>query len=184
MRGIHLDIAKNSKVVAFLEPIKVGFQIAGEGCVSAHSFFERLGILLVGEEFDSVLLKDGRLGRQRTFLFVLRRELASCNLAGLDVGLIEGVDANDGAGYGSGHLPAEEFAAEIVGFVNGNPYDGMSSALQGVNRGILFGIRSGLQSQISKDAVVAVSFRRSQRLAVYRNQTLPFLASRFRQQLF
>ena len=46
--------------------------------------------------------------------FVFAGEFPGFDFAGFDVGLIEGVDADDGAGNGGGDLPAEKFLAEIV----------------------------------------------------------------------
>ena len=46
--------------------------------------------------------------------FVFSSEFARFDFAGFDVGLIESVDADDGAGDGGSNFPAEKFLADGV----------------------------------------------------------------------
>ena len=56
---------------------------------------ERLCIRFVGEKLDALILQERCFCGQLPGLLVGGGEFARLNLAGLDVGLIEGIDAED-----------------------------------------------------------------------------------------
>ena len=61
-----------------------------------------------------------RLRRQRSARFEIIRQLAGCDLASLDVGLIEWVDVEDRSGNRCGDLPPEKLLPEVVRIVDSN----------------------------------------------------------------
>ena len=67
------------------------------------------------------------------------------DLAGLDVGLIEGVDADDRAGDRCCDLPAEKFLAEAVGVGDGDADYGLSGFFDGGDLGVLRGVGCALK---------------------------------------
>ncbi len=91
----------------------MSFQNFGE----ARLAIERGGIFFVGVQLDAVAVKEWSFIRQLAVFFVLAGQFFGFDLAGFHIRLIEGVDADDGAGDGGGDFPAEEFLAEIVNVV-------------------------------------------------------------------
>ena len=112
MLRIHLDVAEHREVIAGLDARQVSLQISGERGVGACSLRQLGGILFVGEELDAGIFKDRLLRRERTSLFVFRSQIPRRDLAGFDVGLVEGVNSDDRASHGSGNLPSEKFRAQ------------------------------------------------------------------------
>ncbi len=78
-------------------------------------------VAFLGEDLDPVLLAQRRLSRKRTASLVGIRQLARFYLGGLDVGLVEGIDADDGSHDRGCHLPAEEFLADLIVVGDQNP---------------------------------------------------------------
>ena len=67
-------------------------------------------VLLVGEELEACFFNDRIFGRKRALAFVRRRQLLGFDFAGFDVGLIEGVDADESSRrprlrFPSGRIP-------------------------------------------------------------------------------
>ena len=149
---VHLDVAEKGEVVAGADAAEVGAKNFGEIGI----IFEKRGVLVVGEELEALVFEERSLGRQLAGGFVFAGELAGFDFAGFDVGLVEGVDADDGAGDGSGDFPAEEFLAEVEFGADDDADDGMAGFFEsgdgGVHRAVVF---LG-EAQIGEDAVVAV----------------------------
>ena len=116
-------------------------QVPGDRSVAVEALLQGGGILGVGEELEPCSLEDRRLGRKHPGLLERSGELARRDFARLHVRLIERIDADDGAGHRRGHLPAEEFLADVVDVGNGNAHHGLSRALQCVDGGVLRRIR-------------------------------------------
>ena len=70
-------------------------QISSQGLIVTGGFRQSVGILRIGEQLDAAVLENWLLGGQGTGLLVFRGQIARGNLAGFDIGLIEGVDADD-----------------------------------------------------------------------------------------
>src|SRR5579863_6343034 len=115
---IHLNVAEQGEIVAVAETVQMGAEVACERLIIADSFRKRIRILGIGKKLDATLFarpfKDRLFGRKGAGLLVLLGQTASSNLAGFDIGLIEGVDAEDGSGHRSCNLPAEKFLTEVV----------------------------------------------------------------------
>ncbi len=139
---------------------------------------------VIGEELDAVVFEDRLLRGQGAGLLVFRGQVAGRDLAGFNIGLVEGVDADDGAGYGGGDFPAEEFLAQIVNVAERNADNGMPGLLQRRNFGVLSRVRRGFQTHVGEDAIVAVNLGRPNVFAVHRDDALALLAGGFRHQLF
>src|SRR6476661_4054955 len=114
-------------------------------------------VFLVGEEFYAGRFKERRFSRKMAGRFVFGGEFARFDLARFDVGLIESVDANDGAGPGGGNFPAEALLAEGVDMRKRDANDRMARFLKRGDCGVLRfgGFRS--KAQIGEDAIVAVA---------------------------
>src|SRR6266568_4012386 len=108
---IHLDVGQYGKIVAARQTVEMGFQITQQRGVCTNRFLERISIFFIGEQLDSILFIDRRLGRKRALLLVLGSQLAGCDLAGFNVWLIEGIDSDNRAGDGGGNSPTETFTA-------------------------------------------------------------------------
>src|SRR5204863_8507980 len=102
---------------------------------------QRAGIAFIGVERDAILAEHRRLGRQRPLLLEGFSQLAGCNLAGLDVRLVEWIDLEPGARDRGGHLPAEEFLGELVGPRERDAHDRLPGLLERSNRRILGAVR-------------------------------------------
>src|SRR5437763_414362 len=144
---------------------------------------EVCGVAVIGEQLDSVFFKDRFFFRQASGLFILTGQLARDNLAGFDVWLIEGIDANDGTGYGGGDFPAEELLANVINVIYINAHDRLSCSTQDFNLYVLIWVRSVPEPQINKDAVIAIDFRPVQLFPVNRNQAFALFAGAFGKQL-
>ena len=87
-------------------------------------------------------------------------QLARLVLAGLDVGLIERIDAEDRARDRGGELPAEEFLADVIAVGDGDAHDRLPGALERGDRVILLRVRFARQPQIDEQPVLAVDLGR------------------------
>ena len=98
-------------------------------------------VLRVGEELDAVALEERRLRRQRAGLLVLGGQRARRDLAGLDVGLVERVDAHHRAGDGRRDLPADELLGRgRICSATRMRHDRLARLLQRRDGGVLRGV--------------------------------------------
>src|SRR5260370_5241445 len=118
IRGIHGDVAEDTKIIACLEPRKMGLQNISKSRPVHCSY-----ILLVGEKLDAACFNKWYLWRQAPGGFVLARPLLRFYLAGLHVGLVEGIDADDGSRHSRSDLPPEKFLAQIVNIRERNTHN-------------------------------------------------------------
>ena len=102
---------------------------------------ESLAVLLVGKERKAGLLQERRFRRQLPGPLVCGGEFARLVLAGLDIRLIERIDAEDRARDGRGELPAEEFLADVIAIGDGDAHDRVTCAFERSDRVILLRIR-------------------------------------------
>src|SRR5215467_10152251 len=114
MRLIHLDIGEQGKVVACAKLVEVCAQKALERLIIASKIFQVCGVAIVSEQFNPIFFANWRFGRETAVLLIFGSEFARDHFAGLDIGLVEGIDTEDRTGYGSRDLPAEELLAKIV----------------------------------------------------------------------
>src|SRR6266851_1346140 len=124
-------------------------------------------ILFVGEEFYAACFEKWHFWRQAPGGFILARQLAGFDLAGLDVGLVESIDADDGACNSRSDFPTEKFLAKIVGVRQSDANDGLSSLFEGGNRSILGLVGLRRQAQISEHAIVAIGSWLGETLAIH-----------------
>src|SRR6267154_4943677 len=103
VRLVHFDICQKAKIITAANTCQVISKVANERIAIS----ERLCILGISEQLNTVLLEKRLLCRQRTALLVFTGQFASLDFAGFDVGLIECVDTDDRTRYGGGDLPAE-----------------------------------------------------------------------------
>ncbi len=141
------------------------------------------GVALVGKKFDSAAFEEGSFRRQAARGFVFGGELAGFDFAGFDVRLIERIDADNGAGDGSGNFPAKEFLAERVDVRKGDANDGMTGFFESGDGGILGFVGFGGQAQIGEDTVVAVSLRLGKLFAIHGNDAPADFSGRFGDEL-
>src|SRR5215471_7014626 len=125
--GVHLDVSKQGEVVAFAQLAEMRGQHSIERELFTGQASKFVGVGRVSEQLDSAFFQQRRLGRQLAALLVLFRKPARGYLAGLNVRLVEGVDADDGAGHGGGKLPAKEFLSQVVDVGDVNAKDGLPS---------------------------------------------------------
>ena len=107
-----------------------------------------------------------------------------CDLAGFDVGLIEGVDADDRARDGGRNLPAEEFLPQVVDVGDGDPNDRVPGFFERRDFGVLRGVGRGFQTKVGEDAIVAINVGRAECFAIDRDDALAQFAGGFGDQLF
>src|SRR6266436_1029565 len=93
--------------------------------------FQCSRILFIGEKLDAFFLEERRFRRETSSHFILARQFLCFDLAGLDVRLVEGVDADNGARDGSGDFPAEKFLAKIVSVRQSDANDGVPRLFEG-----------------------------------------------------
>ena len=103
--------------------------------------------------------------RERTFLLEMVEEFSREVLGLLDVGLVEGVDSEDGTGDGGGELPAEELATQGVTVSEGEAQDGMACGGEAVYVGVQRIVGVASEAEGDEEAVAAVGGGREQRLA-------------------
>ena len=138
---IHSDVAEDAKIIARPKPQNMRLQ-NGNKSRAVHCGY----IFLVGEEFDAAGFEKWNFWRKASGRFVLAGQFFGFDLAGFDVRLVEGVDANDLARDGRGDFPAEKFLAESISVRQSDSYDRMPGLFQGGNRGILSFIGLGCQT--------------------------------------
>src|SRR4029079_5747986 len=107
--------------------------------VRADRLFEREAVPLVREQRERAVSVERALLRQCAGLLIRFRELPRRHLASLHVGLIEGVDADDRAGYRGRDFPAEELLPEVVRFAERDADHRVSRLLERTHPGILRG---------------------------------------------
>ena len=158
-------------------------QIILEGMVRAGCFGEVGGVLVVRVKLDARFFKNRFFGRKRAREFVLRGELFGYDFAGFDVGLIEGVDPEDGACDRGRNFPPKEFLSEVVDVRQGDAHYRVSGFFKRGDLGILRRVRCALQPKVGEDTVVSIHVRRAELLAINRDDSLAKFASGFCDQL-
>src|SRR5262245_11015826 len=122
MLRVHLDVGREAELITGLQTTQVRFEVSGQRAVVAHGLCQSRGIFLIGEEFEAVLYQNRGLRRKRAGLFMSGSQLSSRDFAGFDIGLIEGINPEDRAGYRGSDLPAEELFAEFIRIGDQNAY--------------------------------------------------------------
>src|SRR5260370_6870388 len=93
-------------------------------------------ILFVGEKFYAACFEKRDFWWKASSGFVLAGQLLGFDLAGFDVGLVEGVNADQGAGDGSSYFPAEKFLTASIGAWEDESNPGVPGLFQSGPRGI------------------------------------------------
>ena len=94
--------------------------------------------------------------RQRSGLLERRGQLPGLDLGGLDVGLVERIDAEHGAGHRGRHLEAEEFLADMVDRFHDDANHRMAGLFQRGELGVMRRVVFAFGADIDEEAVVAV----------------------------
>src|SRR5258708_30464024 len=180
MTVVHLYIGRDTEVIASAKTTQMRAQIV-EQCLATR---ECSGVLRIREELDAILLEYRRLRWQRSGLFVLGGDFLGSDLAGFYVRLIERIDADHRAGYGSGDLPAKEFLPYVVDLRNRDVDDRMPGGLDRRHGDILSRIRCGSQAQGYEQTILAVNIATNDVLQIDRDNPLPTLPRRVGKQPF
>src|SRR5215471_5092432 len=135
--AVHRDVAKNGKIIASDDTSEMLLERVRESCAARN----RSRIPFVGKKFNPGRFEERHFGRKMTSSFVLAREFTSFDFAGFDVGLIEGVDANDRTGDGRSDFPAKKFLSDGVRVRKSDSNDGMTGLFKSRNCRILSFIR-------------------------------------------
>src|ERR1700674_3825180 len=130
MALIAFDISEQRAIVARLNAPKMRRQNFHEGLGRRQC----LAVLAIGEERNTGLFEQRRFRRQLPGPLVRGGELARLVLAGLDIRLIEWIDAEDRTGNGRGKLPTEEFLANVVAIGDGDAHDRVTRTFERVDR--------------------------------------------------
>src|SRR5260370_42282253 len=154
------DITKQGKVVAGAKTRQMRAQIVLERAVGrmlrAGCFREVGGVLVVREKLEARFFKYGFFGRKRAGEFVFRGELFGYDFARFDVGLIEGVDPEDGACDRGRNFPAKELLPEIVDLRYGEAYDRAPGFFQRGDLGILPRVGGVLQPEVAEASFIMI----------------------------
>ena len=160
--GAEAERRRDAVAVAQLQPrgLESGRVRRGAGQVGLDR--EIVALVDAGEEGGEVVvgLQRGRVGLEEASRGVLRL---------FDVGLVEGVDAEDLAGDGGGELPAEELGAQPVCAGEGDDDGGLGSVLD---------------AERDEEAVGAVDGGRADGLALDGDDADALFAGRLGDQLF
>src|SRR5690348_14203700 len=141
-------------------------------------------VALIGKQLNASVFEKRRLRRQLAGVLVFGGEFARFHFAGFDIGLIEGVDADDGTGDGGGDFPAKKFLADRVGIGNGDADDRMACLFDGGDGGVLRLVWFGGQPKVSENAIVAVELRLCELFTVDGNDALADFSCGFGNELF
>src|SRR6516162_1464087 len=150
VRLVHLDICQKGKIVSLVRPAEMRLEITRQRGPTVHLFRQYNRILLVREQLDPILLKNGYLRGQRTGFLIFVCELSRRDLAALYVRLIEWVDVENRTCHCRGELPAEKLLSEIVRIVYSNANHWLAGSFQFVYRRVLRVVRCCGQSQIDE----------------------------------
>src|SRR5438874_11063216 len=88
---VHFEVTEYSEIIPAFDASQMCAHVVDERSLAAESG----GVLWVGEKLHAILVKDRLFGRQGTGLLVFRGQLASFDFAGLNIRLVECVDADD-----------------------------------------------------------------------------------------
>ena len=151
--------------------------------IRAGRLLQHFGIRGVGEQAKIVLTGQRFALRQRAVALVGLGQGAGGDLAGLHVGLVEGVNTHDRPRHGGGELPAEEFLTEIVAVGHGDAHHWMPGGRQRIERRRLF-IDLAFQGHVHEQPILAISLGGTEYFTVERNDGLALLAGGLGHQLF
>ena len=183
MGVVPFDIGEQRDIVARPGAAQVSLQPRSEIAIGA-GLPQRAGIFIIGEQLDRIGRDHRRLLGQRAGFLECGGELARFDLGGLDVGLVERVDAEHGAGDGRGDLEAEEFLADVVDRFHRDTNHGVSGLFQRGEPVIVASVTFTFGAKVDEETIPAVDDGLAERLAVDRDQPLAVLAGGFRDQLF
>ncbi len=99
--------------------IAVGARLAQRRCIG-----------VIGVDIGLRRRHYGLFRRQRAGFLEGAGQLARLDLGGLDVGLVERIDAENGAGHCRRHLEPEKFLADMIDRLHDNADDGVPGRLQ------------------------------------------------------
>jgi hypothetical protein len=128
-------------------------------------------------------ISDNSWNRWFAGLFEGARQIARFNLARLHVGLVERIDANDGAGDRGRDFETNEFLDDMREGTLRDANDGMIRRFEFLQFGLVLGIIFALEREIDKEPIVAIDFGPAQRLAVDWDQAFAMFAGGFREEL-
>src|SRR5579862_973834 len=166
--GVHRDVPEDGEVIACTNTRKMRFQDFSERLAAG----KRGGVFRVGKELGFPGRKERRFGGKATVGFVFTGKFARFDFAGFDVGLVESVDPDDGAGYGGGNFPAEKFLAKGVGVGQSDADNGLAGFFEGRDGSILSLVGLAREREVSKDTIVAVKGGLGELFAVHGDNTL------------
>ena len=117
--------------------------------------FELALVARVGEELEAAVARRTAVSaRQRARLFIGRGQLARLDLARLDIGLVERIDADDRAGDRGRHLPAEKLLAELQRSRDRDAHNRVPGRFERRDRPLLFAVLAVGEPQIGEQPIV------------------------------
>ena len=176
VRRVALDIGVDREIVTRPQAADVGGQ-TGRGAGRSGR-----GVIHRGEETQRPVFQHRRLVRERTGLFKRLGQRTRGCFAGFDVGLVEGVDVQQGAGDRGCHFPAEEFLSDIQAVGQRNTHHGLARGLQRGECGVVLIL--AVEADGHEQAVVAVHLGRAGDFGVDGHHAPPTFAGRFGDELF
>src|ERR1700722_16853101 len=93
---------------------------------------------------------------QRTGLFEGRGQFPSLDLGGFDVGLVERVDAEDGAGNRGRHLKPEKFLADMIYRFEDDANHRMSGSFQRRKLVVMRWVAFAFGTEIDEEPILAI----------------------------
>ena len=176
------EVGQDRDIIPGAEPREMRLEPTIDAAVGA-GLAQRFGVILVGVEREGSVGTDRRFARQCSRFLKSVGQLTRLVFARFDVGLIERIDADHGAGNRSGDLEAEELLADMIERILHDADHRMAGFLQCLKFRLMTFVGLAFQREIDEAAIVAVDFRSAERLAVHGDQALAVFAGQFRKQL-
>src|SRR6185437_14913352 len=155
---VAFDIGEERAIIA----VSNSREMCRENLCERADLRENPAILAVGKQRQTGFLQEWRLGRQLPGLFVGCGQFARLHLAGLDIRLIEWIDAEDRTRDGRRKLPAEEFLTDVIAIGDRDAHDWLARAFECCDCVILLGIRFARQAHINEKAILPVDVGRAE----------------------
>src|SRR5215472_17160685 len=183
VRVVHLYVGEQRHVITGAELAQMSAQNSCERKIVARELLQVRSIAIVGEELHAALFMDWSFIRKAAGFLVGFCKLPGDDLAGLNVGLIESVDAENGSCDCSRNLPAEDFLAHVINVGQFNFDDRLATLAQRVDFLCLPAVGFAGKTEINEDPIIAVDFGRREYFAVNGNETFAQFARTLRQKL-
>ena len=123
--GVAVQVGKQRDVIPFPRRSHVRAQHGGHPA-APRTPQQAPGVIGSGEQPDARLLQERLRSGKRPLGLVRRGQIARSDFCGLNVGLVEGIDAQNRPRNGRRDLPAKELLPEVLQLPDSDPDDGMA----------------------------------------------------------